>query len=52
VGDDVVWDGLRFDVLEVEGNRIEKIAVEFSERPPPRRADDDLLRGAPEDDLE
>ncbi len=51
-GDDVIWDGMRFDVLEVEGNRIEKIAVEFSERPPQRRAEDDLLRGAPEDDLE
>jgi len=48
-GDDVSYDGLRFDVLEVDGNRIEKLAVEFSERPQPRR-DDDLL--APEDDLE
>jgi CBS domain containing-hemolysin-like protein len=51
-GDDVVWNGMRFDVLEVEGNRIEKIAVEFVERPIPRRADGDLLLGAPEDDLE
>src|SRR5262245_28466246 len=51
-GDDVVWNGMRFDVLEVEGNRIEKIAVEFQELPLPRRADDDLLLGAPEDDLE
>jgi magnesium and cobalt exporter, CNNM family len=50
-GDDVVWNGLRFDVLEVEGNRIEKIAVEFQERPVPRR-NGDLLLGAPEDDLE
>jgi putative hemolysin len=49
-GDDVTWDGMRFDVLEVEGNRIEKIAVEFQERPQPRRAGDDLL--APEDDIE
>jgi CBS domain containing-hemolysin-like protein len=49
-GDDVMWDGMRFDVLEVEGNRIEKIAVEFQERPAPRRPDDDLL--APEDSLE
>jgi CBS domain containing-hemolysin-like protein len=49
-GDDISWNGLRFDVLEVEGNRIEKLAVEFSERPP-RRADDDLLL-APEDDVE
>jgi CBS domain containing-hemolysin-like protein len=51
-GDDVLWNGLRFDVLEVEGNRIEKIAVEFQERPVPRRSDGDLLLGAPEDDLE
>ncbi len=49
-GDDVSWDGMRFDVLEVDGNRIEKIAVEFQERPQPRRPDDDLL--APEDSLE
>jgi CBS domain containing-hemolysin-like protein len=40
-GDDVSWNGLRFDVLEVEGNRIEKIGVTFHERPSPRRADDD-----------
>jgi CBS domain containing-hemolysin-like protein len=49
-GDDVSYDGMRFDVLEVEGSRIERIAVEFSERPQPRRSGDDLL--APEDDLE
>jgi CBS domain containing-hemolysin-like protein len=42
-GDDVSFNGLRFDVLEVEGNRIEKIAVEFVERPEPRRAAEDLL---------
>jgi len=49
-GDDVSYNGLRFDVLEVEGNRIEKLAVEFVERPQPRRVGDDLL--APEDELE
>ena len=49
-GDDVSYDGLRFEVLEVEGNRIEKLAVEFVERPQPRRVGDDLL--APDDDLE
>jgi len=49
-GDDVSWDGLRFDVLEVEGSRIEKIAVEFVERPRPRRGGGELL--APEDDIE
>ncbi|MBV8480996.1 MAG: hypothetical protein JOY72_11925 [Actinobacteria bacterium] len=36
-GDDIAYDGLRFDVLEVDGNRIEEIAVTFVERP--------LLRG-------
>ena len=35
-GDDVEHDGMRFDVLEVEGNRIERIAVTFFERPPQR----------------
>jgi putative hemolysin len=35
-GDDVAYDGMRFDVLEVEGNRIERIAVTFEERPQPR----------------
>jgi CBS domain containing-hemolysin-like protein len=48
-GDDVSYDGMRFDVLEVEGNRIERIAVTFEERPQPRRdaaedyAEDDEL---------
>jgi CBS domain containing-hemolysin-like protein len=35
-GDDVSYDGMRFDVLEVEGNRIERIAVTFLERPQQR----------------
>ena len=35
-GDDVSFDGMRFDVLEVEGNRIERIAVTFVERPQQR----------------
>jgi putative hemolysin len=39
-GDDVAYDGLRFDVLEVDGNRIEQIAVTFVERPQPRRTDE------------
>jgi CBS domain containing-hemolysin-like protein len=45
-GDDISFNGLRFDVLEVEGNRIEKIGVEFVERPQRRQdealADDEL----------
>jgi magnesium and cobalt exporter, CNNM family len=32
-GDDVSYNGMRFDVLEVEGNRIERIVVTFLERP-------------------
>jgi CBS domain containing-hemolysin-like protein len=40
-GDDVSWNGVRFDVLEVEGNRIEKIGVTFHERPSARRPEDD-----------
>ena len=28
-GDEVVWDGLRFAVVETEGPRIEKLEVEF-----------------------
>ena len=42
-GDDVSFDGLRFDVLEVEGNRIERLAVTFVERPLQRREDEELL---------
>jgi putative hemolysin len=34
VGDDVRYNGLRFDVIEVEGTRIGRIAVTFEERPP------------------
>ncbi len=40
-GDDVSWNGVRFDVLEVEGNRIEKIGVTFNERPQLRLPDYD-----------
>jgi magnesium and cobalt exporter, CNNM family len=47
-GDDVGYDGMRFDVLEVDGNRIEKIVVNFIERPSPRRENDELR--APEDE--
>jgi CBS domain containing-hemolysin-like protein len=48
-GDDVAYDGLRFDVLEVEGNRIEQLAVTFVERPQARPDEEDLL---PEDEVE
>src|SRR5882724_1770910 len=49
-GDDVAFDGLRFDVLEVDGNRIERVAVTFLERPTPRRGGGELH--APEDEIE
>jgi putative hemolysin len=42
-GDDVSHDGMRFDVLEVEGNRIERIAVTFLERPQQRDAGQDYV---------
>jgi CBS domain containing-hemolysin-like protein len=48
-GDDVSWNGVRFDVLEVEGNRIERIGVTFHERPTVRRPEDDPFG---DDDLE
>jgi len=49
-GDDVSWNGVRFDVLEVDGNRIEKIVVNFIERPTARRAPGDYIDD--EDELE
>jgi CBS domain containing-hemolysin-like protein len=49
-GDDVSYDGMRFDVLEVEGNRIERIAVTFEELPEPRR--DEVADYVDEDELE
>ena len=42
-GDDVVHNGLQFDVLEVEGSRIERMSVTFMTRPPARESSDDLL---------
>jgi putative hemolysin len=48
-GDDVSYDGMRFDVLEVEGNRIERIAVTFVERPHQR---DSVADSSDEDELE
>ena len=49
-GDDVSYNGMRFDVLEVEGNRIERMAVTFLERPQPRQQEDMLSTA--EDELE
>jgi CBS domain containing-hemolysin-like protein len=45
VGDSMDFDGLRFDVLEVEGSRIHKIAVTFIERPNPREQEEAAAEG-------
>jgi CBS domain containing-hemolysin-like protein len=51
VGDTVEDGPLQFDVLEVEGSRIEKLGVTFLRRPEPRgEAYDDLL--AADDEIE
>jgi putative hemolysin len=34
-GDEVTWNGLKFDVIEVDGQRIEKLQVEFLETDEP-----------------
>jgi CBS domain containing-hemolysin-like protein len=41
VGDDVSHDGMRFDVLEVEGSRINKLAVTFEQRREQRDHDEE-----------
>jgi magnesium and cobalt exporter, CNNM family len=50
VGDDIAYDGLQFDVLEVEGSRIEQMSVTFMTRPVPREELEDLL--AADDEVE
>jgi len=40
VGDDISHDGMRFDVLEVAGSRIDKIAVTFEQRRDQRDRDE------------
>jgi putative hemolysin len=40
VGDDISHDGMRFDVLEVDGSRIDKIAVTFEQRRDQRDRDE------------
>ena len=47
VGDDISHDGMRFDVLEVDGSRIEKLAVTFEQRREQRDRD-----GTERDELE
>jgi putative hemolysin len=41
VGDDISHDGIRFDVLEVDGSRINKLAVTFEQRREQRGRDID-----------
>jgi CBS domain containing-hemolysin-like protein len=50
VGDDIAHDGLRFDVLDVEGSRINKLAVTFEQRRAQKERDEEE-RGALEADL-
>jgi magnesium and cobalt exporter, CNNM family len=40
VGDDISHDGMRFDVLEVEGSRINKLAITFERRRDQKDRDD------------
>jgi CBS domain containing-hemolysin-like protein len=47
IGDDVSHDGMRFDVLDVDGSRINKLAVTFEQRRDQRDRD-----GAERDELE
>jgi CBS domain containing-hemolysin-like protein len=42
VGDSVDFDGLRFDVAETEGSRIQKLAVTFVERPQRPSAEEEV----------
>src|SRR5215213_3329393 len=41
VGDDVSHDGMRFDVLEVEGSRIDKLAITFEQRREQKQRDEE-----------
>src|SRR3954463_8764088 len=50
IGDDISHDGMRFDILEVEGSRINKLAVTFEQRRE-QRDRDDVEREALEADL-
>jgi magnesium and cobalt exporter, CNNM family len=50
VGDDIAHDGLLFDVLDVEGSRINRLAVTFEQRRDQKERDQEE-RGALEADL-
>jgi putative hemolysin len=38
-GDEVTWNGLKFDIIEVDGTRIERLQVEFLPREPESAAE-------------
>jgi putative hemolysin len=40
IGDSITYDGMRFDVLEIDGSRINKIAVTFEQRRDRKEHDD------------
>src|SRR5215210_5139234 len=42
-GDEVIWNGLKFDVIEVEGTRIEKLQVEFLLQEPESAAESESV---------
>ena len=42
LGDEVEYDGLRFEVAEVEGSRIDRLTVTFVELPPEERSSEEL----------
>jgi putative hemolysin len=42
LGDEVEHDGLRFQVVEIEGSRIERLTVTFVELPPEERSSEEL----------
>jgi putative hemolysin len=42
LGDEVEYDGLRFQVVEIEGSRIERLTVTFVELPPEERSSEEL----------
>jgi putative hemolysin len=41
IGDDISHDGMRFDILDVEGSRINRLAVTFEQRREQRGLDDE-----------
>jgi CBS domain containing-hemolysin-like protein len=42
LGDEVEFDGMRFEVAEVEGSRIDRLSVTFIEHPPREESPEEL----------